>query len=346
MQILPVRKIDFLVVAIAMAAIIGNSTHVLGDEVFLKNGDRISGTVISKEGGTLVLKTAYAGKVKINWADIVRLSVDKPVQVLTDDRTLLEGVVSTVDDKTIKVSGADEEKSDNVTLDKVRSIIQPDKSTLKKSGQLNLGFSRDRGNTDEDNYHVDAEAQFRWIKDRVIVLFDADVEKTDNDKTKEEFDLIGYYDRFVSEKWFFNSGLWFEHDKFADLDLRTTINAGIGHQFFDDDRTFLATQVGPGYVWENFDEGEDQDYAVGVWSLRFTHFLLPQWKLQAFYNHRFTQSLESSSDYIFKSKTGLRIPIFEHFQATLQFNFDRDNAPGVDAKKNDYEYLLTVGYVW
>jgi hypothetical protein len=68
--------------------------------------------------------------------------------------------------------------------------------------------------------------------------------------------------------------------------------------------------------------------------------------LQFFHNHRYTQSLETGSDYIFKTQTGLRIPIFDSLQATLQYNFDRDNAPANNTKKNDHEYLLTAGYKW
>jgi len=99
-------------------------------------------------------------------------------------------------------------------------------------------------------------------------------------------------------------------------------------------------------VWENFDVADDQEYWAGLWALRYSYFLYPEWKLQFFHNHRITQSLESFSDYIFKSKTGLRVPIFDTFQTTIRFDFDRDNAPGAGADKNDYKYLLTAGYGW
>ena len=37
---------------------------------------------------------------------------------------------------------------------------------------------------------------------------------------------------------------------------------------------------------------------------------------------------------------------YGRLQATLQFNFDRNNAPAENAKKNDYETLITGGYTW
>ena len=111
-------------------------------------------------------------------------------------------------------------------------------------------------------------------------------------------------------------------------------------------RTNLNIEAGPAYIWENYDSSENQDYAAAHWGLRFDHYLVEAWKLQAFHKHSLDWSLEDASAYLFKSQTGLRIPIFDSLQATVQVNFDRNNNPAADAKKNDYEYLLTAGYAW
>ena len=70
------------------------------------------------------------------------------------------------------------------------------------------------------------------------------------------------------------------------------------------------------------------------------------WKLQAFHKHTLDWNVEEASAYLLKTATGLRIPIFDSFQATVQVNFDRNNNPAAGAKKDDYEYLLTGGYTW
>ena len=48
----------------------------LGDEIKLKNGDRITGTVTGLAGGKLAVDTPHAGAVKIDWA---RSNADIPV---------------------------------------------------------------------------------------------------------------------------------------------------------------------------------------------------------------------------------------------------------------------------
>ena len=39
----------------------------LADQVSLKNGDRLSGTIVKSDGKTLVLKTDYAGALEVKW---------------------------------------------------------------------------------------------------------------------------------------------------------------------------------------------------------------------------------------------------------------------------------------
>ena len=318
----------------------------VADEVFMKNGDRLSGKIVSKTGDKLVLETAYAGKIEIRWAGVSHLTTDKPVRIILDDETELKGMLLASDDTDIRVITDVDAKPKSIPLQRIAVINPPQLPPFKISGQVNLGLSKERGNTDEDNYHLDAESIFRWPNDRITVAFDGALEKNNSKTTEKEAELLGDYDHFLNKNLYLTTGPLFEHDKFADLDLRTTVMAGAGYQVFENDRTNFTINGGPGYVWEKFDDSEDDDYPVAVWRLRFDHYLFEAWKLQAFHIHRLSKSLDEPSDYIFDSKSGLRIPIFGPLQVTLQFNFDRDNAPSDDAKKNDYEYLLTVGYRW
>ena len=318
----------------------------LADEVILQNGDRLSGRIISKADGKLTLETSYAGKLEIEWAKVSHISTDEAARIVLDDDTELAGTVSSDESAQLRIVSDSDAAEQSIYMDRIAAINPPEIPWLKIKGHANAGFDMDRGNTDQDTYHVDAESIFRWVSDRVTVTGSGDLEKSDGDKTKQQAQLAGKYDHFFDEKWYLYSGAGFEHDKFADLDLRSTVSMGSGYQIFENDRTNLSIEAGPSYIWENYDEGEDQDYAAARWALRADHFLMSGWKIQAFHDHSLNWSFEDSSDYLFKSQTGFRIPIIDRLQATAQINFDRDNSPAETAKKNDYEYLLTGGYTW
>lgn len=138
----------------------------------------------------------------------------------------------------------------------------------------------------------------------------------------------------------------FEHDKFADLNLRTTTGLGPGYQIFETERTRLSVEGGASYIWENFDSSTNNDYVAARWALNFKHQLFKSWKLQAFHNHHLRWSVEDTGDYVFNSEIGLRIPIIDRMQATVQFTLDRNNSPASDAKKRlwhaDYRGLYMV----
>jgi putative salt-induced outer membrane protein YdiY len=318
----------------------------LSDEVFLKNGDRLTGTVKTTREGKLILETSYSGEIGIQLADIQRVTTDKPVTVQLDDKSQLTGILSSTDGTAMMIAADVDAVPQPVSMTHIAAINPPEIPRLKIKGQSNVGLDTNRGNNDDDTYHVDAESIFRWINDRVTLNGSGDLEKSNGEKTKQQATLGSKYDHFLNKQWYLYSGLGFEHDKFADLTLRTTVSAGSGYQIYETERTNLSIEAGPAYIWEDYDTSENQNYAAAHWELRFDHYLVKAWKLQAFHKHSLDWSLEEAFAYLFKSQTGLRIPIFDSLQATVQVNFDRNNNPAADAKKNDYEYLLTGGYTW
>lgn len=319
------------------------ATSVYADEVVLKNGDRLTGEVVRKTEGNLVFKTKYAGELNINWAEVEHLLTEKAVRLeLGKDNHMLGKLSSKGADTVVEDNG----EKEVVELEQITAINPPENPHLKITGHVNFGLTQERGNTDEDVLHVDGETIFRWPDDRLRFAFDGDFENNDGNRTKEEVNFFTDYDHFIDDKWFWASSVSLENDDFADLKLRTTLTSGLGYQVYETENTDLSIQAGPGYVWEDFDKAADQEYMVGIWNLRFSHLIWPEWKLRAFHNHRLTQSVEDTDDFIFKSSTGLRIPLFDSFQTTFQIDFDHDNSPGDNADKDDYIYRLTAGYVW
>ena len=56
------------------------STFVLADQITLKNGDRLTGTITTADSTSLNLKTDYAGELTIKWDAIQSISSDQPPQ--------------------------------------------------------------------------------------------------------------------------------------------------------------------------------------------------------------------------------------------------------------------------
>ena len=75
------------------------------DKVTLKNGDRFSGTIVSGDGKTLLMKTEFAGDVTIKWDAVTAIESSQDLHLTLKDGQRISGKVSTTDGKFV-VAGA------------------------------------------------------------------------------------------------------------------------------------------------------------------------------------------------------------------------------------------------
>ncbi len=66
---------------LTLFALLSLSLAAFADQVTLKNGDRLTGTVVKSDGKTLVLHTDAAGDVTIQFAAIQEIKTDQELHV-------------------------------------------------------------------------------------------------------------------------------------------------------------------------------------------------------------------------------------------------------------------------
>ena len=313
------------------------------DEVWLKNGDRLTGKVVALDGGTLVFKTSYAGDLSIQWGEVGNLKTDGPIKVVLGDETTAQGQVSPGDSGKVKVK--DEQVAEPVTVDLANVKTINPKSPLRTKLRANTGLSMTRGNTDTQDIYADAEFMARTLQNRYTM--GALYKRSEDYSVKTEEKALGYlkYDHFFAKKWYGYANATAEQDEFKDLDLRSTLGVGVGYQFIESDLTNLSLEGGLSYVDENYIIAEDNSFAAGRGALKFDHFILPK-SLQYFLYHTALQSVADSDDLILFTQTGFRIPFYKNLNITAQINWEYDKSPSPGKKESDYTYLLTFGYLW
>ena len=336
------KKLALLLIMITIAFLItGNS---LADEVRLKNGDRLTGQVIRMEAGKLILKTIYAGEISIVWQEVIGVKTDGSVNVVLNDETILEGTTLSIEDGKMKLDTVNLESPVSFSLADVKAINPLPVKPVKISTRVNASVTNERGNTKSDNYYFDGEFVARTEKNRYKIGGELSKEESDGTTTSQNWLAHGNYSHFLSKKWYLYADTLFEHDEFKDLDLRSTLGAGAGYQIFETPLLNLSISAGLAKVDENFDVAEDNDYSAGQWSVNYDQYFFKN-VVQLFHGHTGFVSLEDSDDWFLKTRTGLRFPVYKGFTATLQYNFDYDNQPSVDAEKEeDTKFIFLLGY--
>src|SRR5215470_14481570 len=71
------------------------------DQVTLKNGDRLTGTIVKtdEKEHTLQVKTEFAGDVNVKWDAIASIVSSQPLHLTTKDGQTIVGTVTTSDEQ-------------------------------------------------------------------------------------------------------------------------------------------------------------------------------------------------------------------------------------------------------
>jgi len=291
-----------------------------------------------------VVKTDYAGEVNIAWDTVESLSADENIRVMLDDGTALEGQTLTSESgkMKLKTEKLEEASAFNLTdVNAINPIVQP---PVRITLRANAGLSWERGNSDEDDFAFDMLFQARTKKSRYGLGGEFNEEKTDSKITTKDWTAFANYDYFFNKKWFSYVRTKFEHDKFADLDLRSTLGVGAGYQFFESDTLNLSFGAGPAYIDENFIEASDGNFASVQWITDYDQYFYEK-LFQLFHHNDGYMSLDNADNWIINTRQGIRIPLSRGITATLQYSYDYDNDPSPDADA-DYDSKLSflIGY--
>jgi len=328
---------------LVMASVLATAV-ARADEVVLNNGDRITGKLVELADGTLTIKTEYAGTVKIDWDKVESFSTDAPVYVNIGDN-VVRATVSESTSGTATLQSDELPTSGSVELSRLKSISYDKKPAVRVSGRINVGASTTSGNTNADQLNGEFEFVARTDKNRVTVLAEVNKAKNDGEQTESNWTAYLGYDHFVSERLYAYASASAENDKFKDINLRTTLGAGAGYQFYDTKKTNLAMELGLSYVNTDYIDAEDDDYPAARWAMNFTQKLFDS-RIEFFNRDSVFSDLQDSKNYFFRTRTGLRFPIVERMNSTIQYNYDYDNQPAPGRVKEDKAWLFTLGYTF
>lgn len=337
-----------LAMAGLLAAFLLHPLSGLADEVVMKNGDRISGSIVSKDDQVLVINTDYAGALKIVWSNVVSLRSEKPVWVYLQDGTRMQGRLVTAPDGGVAVEAGDALKTGTIPVADVRWINPPAELSgegVVMSGHANMGYASSSGNTDTEKWYFDAEAVARTRDNRYTVGGKA--AGAEDQGVETESNWLGYmkYDHFLRKQWYAYANGNFENDEFKDIRLRTTLGLGTGYQFYETPRLNLSVEGGASYVNTDFNDAEDEGYPAARVAVKYDQFLFST-NIQLFHTDEAYFDLRDSENMFVRTSTGLRFPLVSALNATLQYDYDWENDPAPGRASSDRTVRATLGYTW
>ena len=214
------------------------------------------------------------------------------------------------------------------------------------TARANVGLSSEKGNTDTDKINLDADLAARTAHQRYNIGGEFNRELADDQETADNWIAYGNARHYFSSVWYGYGSAMYEHDAFSDLDLRQTYGAGAGYQFFESKNLNLSASAGLAQIYTDYTTSPDDDFPSVQWEVNYDQFLLDR-AFQLFHRQTGYVGIEESNRWALKTRQGVRLPIYKGLTATLQYNYDYNNAPSPNAKEKwDSKIMFLLGYAF
>ena len=257
---------------LCLALLLASCQFAFADKVILKNGDRLTGKVLRKEGDAIVVQTEAMGAVKVRWSAIEQIVSDEPLALTLADGQIVKGTIESGPEK-ISVAVSEKEKItvEQKAVKAVRTPEEQDKFEAEQerlrnrkitdfwSGTLDVGFSLTAGNSDTRTF----SGGFRGARETPVNKFTIyanalQVRNTSTGIVRITAQSVWWgarYDADINGKWFAFSSGDFEYNKPQKLDIRAVLGGGVGYHALRNDRTTLDFTIGGTNNYENFSTG-------------------------------------------------------------------------------------------
>jgi hypothetical protein len=242
------------------------SLPVFADQLSLKNGDRLSGTIVKSDddGKTLLIKTDLAGDVTVKWDAITAIVSSQPLHIMLSDGQVIVGRVSTTDgileiatDGGTVPAAHDAVKAirDNATQAEIDRLQRP---RLRDywSGLFDLGLSLTEGNSSTAALTIAGKAS-RVVPKNKLTLYYTEVYSRDSNEspalTTANAIHAGVRDEFsLNPRVYAFAFTDFDEDALQHLDLRNVIGGGLGYHFINTKKTQFDVFGGGSFNQEYF----------------------------------------------------------------------------------------------
>lgn len=308
------------------------------DIIFLKNGDRITGTIRSLESDQIEIATSYAGTIKIGVGDIQRVEPAMPLSVTVhEDVTIPKGAGERdgeyVIAKELSVDGP-------LRPEDIKAIGV---KTSYQRGNINVGGNHASGNSSANAVNVSAAYLFqeRWHRAQMSGTFNRG--EANGQLAAENARISMAYDYLFSQRFFLSGQLLEEHDKFQDLTFRSTTTAALGYSFFDRPKRRLSVGIGPSVVYEKFRLTPLTVTPAASWFVRW-HQDLPGGRVTLFHTHQGYQDVMNHMATRIMAQQGIRVSIYGPISLNLEYDVRFNSNPMPGRKTVDSSFIFGVSY--
>lgn len=324
---------------LAAVAVLLLASASWGDEITLKNGDKLTGRIAGMTKGKLVIETPHSGHVTVAWDQIASIKTDEkiPVTLATGER--LEGKLSAGEGGRLRIESEGAAQPVEVELARVTHIRQ---AAIAWHGSVDVAARATDGNTHTKGFLLAAEAIRESEIDKWTVRALYRSSETSGALTERSAYGLGKYQYFVFEPGYVFGSVELFHDRFRDLRLRTVLAGGVGWNMLDREWLKLSAEVGLAFIDNNFYEEDDESHLGGRLNVNLRAPL--PFGFEFVNDFTYFPNFDDTADWQIHNEATLATTLGGGWTFKAGYILDFDNEPSEGIEERDGTYFMGLGY--
>jgi hypothetical protein len=323
------------------------------DQIVMKNGDRVTGSIVKKDGKNLTIKTDQFGVVTTSWDQVDSVQADKPVNIVLPDGRTVQGTIATANGK-LEITTKDTKLS--LAPGDIKTIRNDDEEKtyerlLKPSwaqlwtGAGTVGLAGTAGNAETLTFTTGITASRVTNTDKTSLYFNtikaSALSNGKNTNTAEAVRGGIDYNHNLHPRVFVDVFNDYEYDKFQNLNLRFVLGGGFGFHAVKTERARLDLLGGADFNHSSFSTPLIQKTAEGYFGDDYSLKLSGTTSLvQSF---RMFDDVTNGGQYRINFDTGLSTKIGKRLTWNVSLSDRYLNHPAPGRKTNDFLYTTGLG---
>lgn len=317
------------------------------DDVYFKNGDHLSGKIMSATDGKMTVSTTTVGDVVIDMKDVKTFSTDEPIKLQMQDGNVINQRVAQGADGTVMTAPGGTIAPQPIPLPQVAKI---NPAAAAWHGSIVVNGSLQQNTTDTETFGAGINADRRSDLDRI--LFDAQYlygrQKLNGTSTTNEdnWHVDAAYNYFLTKQFFAYGDGRVEQDRIQFLNLRLTPGAGVGYQWFEEPTLNFNTQAGIAWVYQDYSTEAAVSEQVSARVAYHVDATLFDSKLKVFNDVQYFPSIQNISNYLILMDAGIHVALTKTMFSELKAEVDYNSQPAPGAHRTNTQYILGVGWTF
>jgi putative salt-induced outer membrane protein YdiY/sporulation protein YlmC with PRC-barrel domain len=323
------------------------------DTLVMKNGDRVTGSIVKKDGNAVTVKSALFGTITVPWDQVDSVKTDTPLNVVLNDGKEAQTNLVTTDGK-VQVAG------ETVPQSEVKVLRNADEQAAYQrflhprlynlwAGTGTIGLAGTAGNAKTTTFTVGLTAARATNTDKTTIYFNAiKASSLTNGVSADTAKAIRAglgYSHNLKKKFFVNVFNDYEFDKFQSLDLRVTLGGGIGYHLIKHEKSNLDVLAGADWSHANFSPTPLPHYSTSDAEFFFGDDY--SWKISTrsslTQTFRMFNNLSNTGEYRVNFDVGANTQLFKWLTWNLAASDRYLSNPPVGRKTNDIIYTTGFG---